>query len=307
MADPHPLPPGLEPEAHEHGLASGDLTALAASMDRGWELFEQVAADCDLSAPSRKHGMTGRAIVARLGRWESGRSLEDLLRDAHDGDAGHFDPDEVDSAVIDATSDLPDEEILDGLSAARAASAAWMASDGPATWGLVHTSSPLGPLPLLTVLNAMTYQLAVASLDLEPTGARPPDELMVIGLRALVDTTGALAGRAHFTGSFTAVTPDLIVGVGARNGFWRTADLDVDPHAGPGVEAAARVVLDVTSGRANVPGLYRSGALHVRDLPGLVRLAPVLEGVPGIPPLGAVGKAMSVVDAVGGLLGRLRR
>ena len=37
-------------------------------------------------------------------------------------------------------------------------------------------------------------------------------------------------------------------------------------------------------------------------------LAPVLDGIPGIPPLGRVGRALSVVDAaVGGLLGRFRR
>ena len=44
MVDPHPLPPGLEPDPHEHGLASGDLAALAADIDRAWELFESVAA-----------------------------------------------------------------------------------------------------------------------------------------------------------------------------------------------------------------------------------------------------------------------
>ena len=67
------------------------------------------------------------------------------------------------------------------------------------------------------------------------------------------------------------------------------------------------MVIDVTSGRANVAHLYRTGALHVRDLDGLVRLAPVLDGVPGLPPLGAVGRALTVVDAVGGLFGRFRR
>jgi hypothetical protein len=155
-------------------------------------------------------------------------------------------------------------------------------------------------------MNAMTFQLAVATLDLEPCGITPPEELMHIGLAALIDTTGALAGRKHITGSFTAVTPDLIVASGARGGHWHTALLDEDPDHGPGVVAPARTILNVTSGRANVPHLYRTGELHVRDLAGLLRMAPVLEGVPGVPPLGAVGRAMSVVDAVGGLFGRLR-
>ena len=76
---------------------------------------------------------------------------------------------------------------------------------------------------------------------------------------------------------------------------------------GPGVIAPTRMVIDATSGRGNVGHLYRTGELHVRDLGGLVRLAPVLDGVPGVPPLGAVGRALTVVDAVGGLLGRFRR
>ena len=284
MADPHPLPPGLEPDLHEHGLASGDLATLAADIDRAWELFEGVAADVDPDAPSRKQGWTARELIARLGQWESGRRLTDLLADAHDGDAAHYDADAVDEQVREATADLPFDEVRAGLSAARATTREWLASDGPGTWGLVHTSSPLGPLPVLTVMNAMTYQLSIAALDLEQCGATAPDELLGIGLYALIDTTGALAGRKHVTGSFTAVTPEGIVGVGSRGGHWRTAELAEDPNMGPGVLAPRRVVIDATSGRGNVGHLYRTGELHVRDLGGLVRLAPVLDGVPGVPP-----------------------
>jgi hypothetical protein len=307
MPDPHQLPPGLEPDPHEHGLASGDLAALAADIDRAWELFEAIASTVDPDSPSRKQGWTARELVARLGQWESGRTLADLLADAHDGDAEHYDADAVDEQVREATADLPFEDILGGLSSARTTTREWLASDGPGTWGLVHTSSPLGPLPVLTVMNAMTYQLSIAALDMEQCGAEAPDELLGIGMLALMDATGALAGRTHVTGSFTAITPERIVGVGSRNGHWRAAVLDEDPHIGPGVLAPTRVVIDATSGRGNVGHLYRTGVLHVRDLGGLVRLAPVLDGVPGVPPLGAVGRALTVVDAVGGLLGRFRR
>lgn len=307
MVDAHPLPPGLEPDIHEHGLASSDLATLAADIDRAWELFEGVAAEVDPDAPSRKHGWTARELIARLGQWESGRTLTDLLADAHDGDAAHYNADAVDEQVRAATAAVPFDDLLAGLSAARATTGEWLGSDAPGTWGLVHTSSPLGPLPVLTVLNAMTYQLSIASLDLEQCGTTAPEELLGIGLFALIDTTGALAGRKHVTGSFTAVTPERIVGVGSRAGHWRTAELPEDPNMGPGVLAPTRMVIDATSGRANVGHLYRTGELHVRDLGGLVRLAPVLDGVPGVPPLGAVGRALTVVDAVGGLLGRLRR
>lgn len=307
MVDSHPLPTPLEPDVHEHGLASGDVAAIAASIDRAWALFEDVAAQADLSAASRKYGWSGRAVVAHVGHWEFGRNLADLLAEAHDGDADVVDSDAVEARILAETASLPEDRILAALGEARRAAAEWLASDGPATWGLVHTSSPLGPLPVLTALNAGTYQLALAALDLEPCGATAPVELLEIGMTAMVDTTGALAARKHITGSFTAVTPGRIVGVGARGGHWRTAVLDEDPRSGPGVVAPARIVLDVTSGRANVPHLYRTGELRVHDLAGLVRLAPVLEGVPGMPPVGAIGRAMQVVDAVGGLLGRLRR
>jgi len=307
MADSHPLPPGLEPDPHEHGLASGDLATLAPSIGRGWEVFVQAIAPADLDLPSRKTGWSGRDIVAKVGQWEFGRRLEHMLAEAHDGDADYYDADALDEQVRALAAELPVDDVLAAVAAARQTTADWLASDGPGTWGLVHTSSPLGPLPVLTVMNAMTYQLSIAALDLEPCGVQPPDELMHIGLIALVDTTGALAARKHMTGSFTAITPDLIVGAASRGGHWRTSVLAEDPHMGPGVVAPARTVLDVTSGRANVAHLYRSGALHVRDLTGLLRLAPVLEGIPGIPPLGAVGRALSVVDAVGGLFGRLRR
>ena len=307
MADSHPLPAGLEPDLHEHGLASGDLDALAADIDRAWELFEDIAADVDPDAPSRKHGWTARELIARLGQWDMSRTLEDVLRDAHDGDAGHFDADEVDEQIRAATADLPYDDIRDSLTAARTTTAEWLATDGPETWGLVHTSSPLGPLPVLTVLNALTYQMCIAALDVEQCGATVPDELLGIGMSALIDTTGALAGRKHITGSFTAITPERIVGVGSRDGHWRTAILPEDPRTGPGAIASTRILIDATSGRSNVTHLYRTGELHVRDLGGLMRLAPVLDGVPGVPPMGAIGRAITVVDAVGGLLGRFRR
>ncbi len=307
MVDQHPLPTGLAPDAHEHGLASGDRAALAADIDRAWELFEEIAAEVDPDAPSRKEGWTARELIARLGDWEFARQLEDLVAEAHDGDADYFDADAHDEQIRVATEGLAYEEIQESLSLARAKIAAWLASDESDTWGLVHTSSPIGPLPLLTVLNAMTYQMSIAALDVEMCGATVPDELLRVGLLALIDTTGALAGRTHVTGSFLAVTPEGTVGVGARGGHWRTRPLDEDPHMGPAVVATPRILIDATSGRGNVGHLYRTGALHVRDIGGMVRLAPVLEGIPGIPPMGAIGRAMTVVDAVGGLFGRLRR
>ena len=66
------------------------------------------------------------------------------------------------------------------------------------------------------------------------------------------------------------------------------------------------MVCDITSGRAaSVPGLYRSGALRVHDLTGLLRLAPVILDAPGIPGAKALGRAAGYMNAVGSVLGRL--
>lgn len=307
MADAHALPAPLRPGPHEHGLASGDLVELTASMTRGWELFAKVASSADLEEPSRRADWAGRDVVARVGAWDFARGIDDLLADAHDGEAGYHDSDHQDAAVLERTRELPEEQILASIDAAAEATADWLSGEGPAVWGLVPTSSPLGPLPVLTVLHAMNFQLAVAALDLEPCGTTVPDELLELGLVALVDTTGALAGRQHITGSFVAHTPELTLGIGSHAGRWRTAELPADARLGPGVETTARILLDITSGRGSPANLYRSGQLRVHDVPGLLRLAPALEGVPGIPPIGAIGRALSMVDAVGGLLGRFRR
>ncbi len=302
----HALPMALTPSMHEHGLASRPIEEQAATVDRAWELFMEVVAGADLSAPSGRPGWSGRAVAARVGEWDFTRSIDDLVGEAHDGDADTVDSEATDARVLGEEPWLDDEAVLGSLSRARASASRWMTSDGPATWGLVHTSSPLGPLPVLTVLSAATHQLALSALDLEACGGTVPLELEHIGVTAMVDATGALAARKRIPGSFTAVTPELVVGVGARDIHWRTAVLDEVPQEGPGVTATARTVLQVSSARVNVAHLYRTGEVKVHDLPGLIRLAPVLEGAPGMPPLGAIGRAMQVVDAVGGLLGRLR-
>lgn len=303
--DPFPAP--LEPHSGEHGLASGEPTELADRMDRAWQRFFELATQADLAAPSRKSGWSGRDVVAHVGAWPGLRGLDTLLADAHEGNAYTVDQSVVDTAAINAVKSLPDSEVLAGVDRAREAAVAWLRGPGPATWGKVLTSSPLGPLPVTTVLFASTYQLGVALLDLGPCGVEPDDTVSHEALLALLDTTGALAARKRVDGTFTAITPNGIIGSGSRGGQWRTAELADDPQQGPTVLARAEVILDVTSGRAHVPSLYRSGQLHARDLPGMLRLAPVLEGIPGVPPLGAVGRAMSVVGAVGGLLGRLGR
>ena len=95
-------------------------------------------------------------------------------------------------------------------------------------------------------------------------------------------------------------------GFGAGNGDWVVARLG-EP-AGPTVTASTRAILDITSGRtANVPGLVRSGDLRLHDVPGLLRLAPLVDEVPGIPGAGALRAATTSLGVASSVLGRLGR
>ena len=71
----------------------------------------------------------------------------------------------------------------------------------------------------------------------------------------------------------------------------------------PAKQSTGTILLLLIVGDMFALWMYRQHA----EWRSLLRLAPALEGVPGIPPIGAIGRALSMVDAVGGLLGRFRR
>ncbi len=303
------LPPALDPSPDERGVATGDVAGLAATTLRAWDLFLAAAEAADLEAPARAHGWTGVEVVLILGDWPENRTLGAIVRDARSGVVGEIDQAQDVRRVHAAHAGATPSEAVAAVRRGRDSLAAWFAApaapDGPDAVGLLPTRSLLGTLPVLTLLHATTYQVAVSALDLEACGAVVPDELVTTGLRALVDTTGALAARAGVTASLVARTPSVSVGTAARGAAWRTAGVDPD-LAGPAIVADARTIIDVTSGRAtNVPGLYRSGRLRVVDLPGLLALAPVITDVPGIPGGAALSRALSFMSGVSSLLGRL--
>ena len=120
--------------------------------------------------------------------------------------------------VLAAHRDATDDEVVAGLRRVRDDLGKYLASRGAAKTRSMTTASPLGPLPVLTLLHAISYQLAVAALDLEPCGAPADDELLEHGVAALVDTTGALAARQGVTGSITALLPGVAWGFGAADG-----------------------------------------------------------------------------------------
>jgi hypothetical protein len=307
---PDRLPPApLRPGPDDYGFSWDDLEVFAADSDRAWELFADTVWHADLDAHARRAGWTGREIVARVGAWPFARGLDDLVAEAAAGAATVHDSAQLDLVIRAEVAGLTDDDVMSSVEQARAETQDWLAGDGPERWGRANTSSPLGPLPLMTVVHAMSFQLAVAALDLEPCGLVVPEELLELGLVALMDTVGALAARADVSGTFTAHTPPRTIGVGSLDRRWRVADLPPGTQLGPGVEIGVRELIDVTSGNGSPAHLLRTGSMRVHDLPGTLQLAPALQGVPGIPPIGtnAVSRAMGVLGAVGGVLGRLRR
>ena len=265
----------LVPSPGERGVTSSDPAGAAARTLASWDGFIALAEKADLQAVARAKGRLGREVVLPLGAWPQTRSLDQVLDDAAAGRTiTHVDLEREEREVIAAHIGASDAELVDALRAAREDLATFLASAPPPD--LLHdlTASPLGPLPVLTLLHAVAYQLAVCALDLEPCG----------------------------------VTAPAVWGFAAAGGAWRTARLRRPDGApdGPAVEAAARVIIDITSGRnLNVPGLWRDGSLVTHDLAGLSRLTPVLEQVPGLPGGTALRAASKAFAGVGRILGRL--
>jgi hypothetical protein len=299
----------LTPAPGESGVLSGDPAAAGARLLASWDAFIAMAEQADLTAVARAKGRLGREVVLPLGAWPQTRSLTQVLDDAHAGrTTPAVDLEREERDVLAAQAAATDAEVVDALVAAREELARFLSAGPDHTQLALPTASPLGPLPVLTLLHAISYQLAVGALDLEPCGPTAPPDFLEAGVVALVDTTGALAARQGIECSITAVMPGAVWGFGAAAGSWRTAELDrpADAPHGPAVQAAARVILDVTSGRnLNLPGLWRDGSLVTHDLGGLMRLTPVLDQVPGIPGGTALRLASRAFGGVGRVLGRL--
>ena len=76
-------------------------------------------------------------------------------------------------------------------------------------------------------------------------------------------------------------------------------------YAGAAVEAPAELLLEAASGRINpVPAVARR-RLKVHDVGGLLKLAPIVQAVPGIPGGPILQLAARTVGGAGGMLGRL--
>jgi uncharacterized protein (TIGR03083 family) len=293
-------------DRESRGLADTDPQRLGPAVVGAWSRFCDLAGETDLSRPSRLPGWTGRDVCVHLGSWEDHRPLESVLGSARAGGAMTLPaPDAQNETLLAAHRDAGDAEVLAALRVARDAVAEFFAGPGPRELGRSPASSAVGPLPVLSLVAAGTYELAVHALDLQPCGApEPGPELLLPGLGSLLDVTGALAARRGLTAAAAAQTPDGGWRFDADGGGWTTTALPPGSVEGTAVLAPAALLLDVSAGRVAAAPLVVSGRVRLQGAPAFLRLAPLIEDVPGIPGGRVVGRLPGVQGLLGGLPGR---
>ncbi|HMA47069.1 MAG TPA: hypothetical protein VKP11_07720 [Frankiaceae bacterium] len=162
---------------------------------------------------------------------------------------------------------------------------------------------------MLTVVHAACYELAVHALDLAPCRApQLPPHLLLAGLGALTDVTGALAARQGIAATVTGQTPAGGWRFRARPGEgWATEAVPPGPVEGAAVVGRAEILLDVSAGRVAVAPLLVERNLRIQDMASFLRLAPLVEAVPGIPGSPTLKVTAGALSGVNAVVGRLRR
>jgi hypothetical protein len=233
------------------------------------------------------------ALVA-LGDWPGDRFLSRPLAEA----GARLAPADDTSAPapgreVDASARQPSgRELRAALERSRDTTAKVLdrlAAPDAAALAEAEAGSAYGPLPLLTQVHAIPFQLALALPE------STSEEVADAACAALLDVLGALAFRRGLRATAAAHTTDA-------RGWWFSADREgwtLDPSPGrelPGPEAPTAVLLGVAAGRGSVPALLARRELRLRRVPQLLALAPLLDDLPVAVPL---------PRAVTGLLGRL--
>jgi uncharacterized protein (TIGR03083 family) len=289
-----------------HGMTDAGREAIAGMVLPAWDAFLAQAEEVDLSRRSRLPGWRAQEICVHLGLWPENTAMADLIASARDGGTGvQPDVDAVNERVTAAHRDAPREEVLAALRRNREATERYLTEE-PEGLDTASTVSVVGRLPLLSVVLGQAYELAVHGLDLTDLGAPPvPDDVLQSGLAALADVTGALAASCGITGGATLTTPDGGWRFAADPRGWTVTRVAAGAASGATVEAPADVLLEAASGRINpVPAVARR-RLKVREIGGLLKLAPIVQAVPGIPGGPILQLAARTVGGAGGLLGRI--
>lgn len=307
--------PGPAPAASPSGLAEVPAAELGRAVMTAWDDFLAVVRSpaTDLTRPSRLRGWTGRDTCIHLGSWPDSQVLDSLLESARTGDLTDAPlPDEANERLVEAHADASVEDVVDALLASRDRIARFFAEGEADEMGRLLSRSTVGPLPVQSLVHAGTYELAVHAMDLAPCGAPPPSaHLMDRGLAALLDVTGSLSARAGVDITLTAMTPAGGWRFTSAPGSWTTEPVPAGRFDGVGVRGGVAELLDASSGRRHLPQLLLGRKLHVQHLPQWMRLAPLLDDVPGLPGGAAlktaVGGLSGVTGGIGKVLGRFSR
>ncbi|MGY1857678.1 maleylpyruvate isomerase N-terminal domain-containing protein [Modestobacter sp. SYSU DS0290] len=291
-----------------HGMADAGRAEVGALVLGAWDGFLAQADTVDLGRRTRLAGWRAQEVCTHLGVWPDATALDDLVAAARSGATGTpADPDVVNARVTAAHRAASRGEVLAALQAARAATVRYL-TEAPAELDTTPTVSTVGRLPMLSVVLGQAYELAVHGLDLVSAGAPgPPPQTLQAGLAALADVTGALAAAAGITADATLATPDGGWRFAAADDGWTVTRVPPGRVSGTAVEAPADLLLDAASGRANPVTALARRRLRVHQLPGLMRLAPIVESAPGIPGGPLLQLAARTLGGAGGLLGRMRR
>lgn len=297
------------------GIADSDPTELGHEVVACWDEFLTVVRDpaTDLSRRSRLSGWTGRDVLVHLGHWDDSPVLDSLLASARTGALDDSPPPDCgNDALVAAHAGDSTEQVVAAVQEGRDRIATFFADGDAHDVGRLLSRSTVGPLPVLSLLHAGTYELAVHALDLGPCGApRPATHLLDRGVAALVDVTGSLSARAGVEISLAGTTPDGGWQFTSGPDGWTTERHPSPTIDGIGVLASVTDLLDASSGRTSVPQLLLTRRMHVAQMQQWMRLAPLLEDVPGLPGGAALRTAVhglsGVAGGVGRVLGRFRR
>jgi hypothetical protein len=288
------------------GMADAGRDRVGEMVLGAWDAFLERAESVDLSRSSRLDGWRAQEICVHLGCWDDHTAMADLIASARAGGTGTPpDVDAVNARVTAAHRDASRGEVLAALRRNREATARYLA-DEPAELDTAPTVSVVVRIPLLSVVLGQAYELAVHGLDLVSCGAAPPPaEVLQSGLAALADVTGGLAASMDIAGGVTLATPDGGWAFDADAHGWTVRRVDSGRHSGATVEAPVQLLLEAASGRVNpVPAVARR-RLKVHDIGGLLKLAPIVQAVPGIPGGPILQLAARTVGGAGGMVGRL--
>lgn len=298
----------LAPEANARGLSSGDPADIAALLDDAWTAVVELATSLSLDAPSRLEEWTVRDVLVHLGSWDEHLTFARLIDDARHGRVHDVDDAEARNALITAAhDDASAAEIATALETARDRALGFLASPEAASLGLTWTDSGVGSLPVSAVLLGSAFELAVHALDITSADEVSP-ALLNAGVAALVDLAGALAARRLINTTVAVVTPIGSWVTGTHERDWATMELPPGTMARslgwPSVEGRAHDVLDAAAGRQLGAQLVLNRSLRLHDLPGLLRLTPALDAVPGLPGGSALHAAAQTLAQTGRMLSK---